>query len=111
LVGDGSGYCRPHRQVARQQQDERRGTAAERGYDSRWRKVRAGFLRSHPLCARCEQDGVTTAATVVDHIVAHRGDRAKFWDHDNWQALCKHCHDRKTATEDGGWGRVKSLAD
>jgi 5-methylcytosine-specific restriction protein A len=25
-----------------------------------------------------------------------------FWDEDNWQALCKPCHDRKTAVE-GRW--------
>ncbi|WP_143035082.1 HNH endonuclease [Marininema mesophilum] len=27
-----------------------------------------------------------------------------FWDKDNWQSLCKRCHDRKTAIEDGRWG-------
>ena len=39
-------------------------------------------------------------ATVVDHIVPHRGDPKLFWDTDNWQALCKQCHDHKTMTED-----------
>ena len=34
--------------------------------------------------------------TVVDHIVPHRGDARLFWDEDNWQPLCKSCHDRKT---------------
>nr|WP_292832122.1 HNH endonuclease signature motif containing protein [Mesorhizobium sp.] len=28
-----------------------------------------------------------------------------FWDRSNWQPLCKPCHDRKTATSDGGFGR------
>jgi 5-methylcytosine-specific restriction endonuclease McrA len=28
-----------------------------------------------------------------------------FWDSNNWQTLCVSCHNRKTATEDGGgWG-------
>jgi 5-methylcytosine-specific restriction protein A len=39
-------------------------------------------------------------ATVVDHIIPHRGDEKLFWDRDNWQALCKSCHDHKTWTED-----------
>lgn len=39
-------------------------------------------------------------ATVVDHIVPHRGDDRLFWDEENWQALCKNCHDSKTMTED-----------
>jgi shikimate kinase len=31
-------------------------------------------------------------ATVVDHIKPHRGDQALFWDKNNWQPLCTHCH-------------------
>jgi 5-methylcytosine-specific restriction endonuclease McrA len=34
-----------------------------------------------------------TAATVVDHIVPHRGNEALFWSIDNWQPLCQPCHD------------------
>ena len=40
--------------------------------------------------------GMLTPATVVDHVIPHRGDQKLFWDEDNWQALCKSCHDRKT---------------
>ena len=36
----------------------------------------------------------------LDHIIPHRGDRRLFWDRNNWQALCKSCHDSKTMTED-----------
>ena len=32
------------------------------------------------------------AASIVDHIVAHRGDQSLFWDKANWQPLCVHCH-------------------
>lgn len=94
------GYCAKHvRQV-----DVQRGSSTERGYDHRWRKAREGYLRSHPLCVKHEARGQLVPATVVDHIVPHRGDRRLFWDYDNWQALCKQCHDVKTATEDGGFG-------
>ncbi|MGN0150610.1 MAG: HNH endonuclease, partial [Clostridia bacterium] len=37
---------------------------------------------------------------VVDHIVPHRGDERLMWDENNWQALCKPCHDNKTGKED-----------
>jgi 5-methylcytosine-specific restriction enzyme A len=67
--------------------------------DPAWRKARLGFLAEHPLCARCG-----APATVVDHIVPHRGDPAIFWDRTRWQALCASCHSRKTAAEDGGFG-------
>jgi 5-methylcytosine-specific restriction protein A len=43
------------------------------------------------------------AATVVDHVVPHRGDQRLFWDPGNWAPSCKPCHDAKTAHE-GRWG-------
>ena len=36
--------------------------------------------------------------------LANKGDYDLFWDEANHQALCKRCHDIKTATEDGGFG-------
>ena len=63
------------------------------------------YLLSHPFCIRCLQQGRYEKATVVDHITPHKGNQQLFWDRNNWQPLCKQCHDRKTATEDGGFGR------
>lgn len=77
--------------------DKQRGTRTQRGYDGRWQKARKTFLEHHPLCAECQRRGVLTPATVVDHIIPHRGDKTLFWDTTNWQPLCKSCHDRKTA--------------
>lgn len=88
------------------QYEARRGTAASRGYDSRWKRARDGFLRKHPLCAECEKLGRITTAREVDHIVAHKGDKALFWDRTNWQSLCKPHHSVKTAREDGGFGNA-----
>jgi 5-methylcytosine-specific restriction protein A len=105
LVRDGSGRCAKHIKQQRQAIDERRGTSAERGYSYAWQQARAGFLRKHPLCASHEKKGEVVAATVVDHIDPHKGDKAKFWERTNWQPLCKPCHDRKTVIEDGGFGR------
>ena len=31
--------------------------------------------------------GMLTPATVVDHVIPHRGDQKLFWDEDNWQAV------------------------
>jgi 5-methylcytosine-specific restriction protein A len=98
-------YCDQHKQQVRRY-DRERGTAAQRGYDSRWRKARLMFLRKHPLCVDCMKQGRVTPATDVDHIVPHRGNRELFWDESNWQALCHACHSRKTAREDGGFGRT-----
>jgi 5-methylcytosine-specific restriction protein A len=88
-----------------QTQDKKRGTAHQRGYDGRWRKAREGFLNKHPLCTHCAASNIIESAVVVDHIVPHKGDKDAFWNRANWQPLCKRCHDIKTATEDGGFGR------
>lgn len=97
LCEPGNVYCKAH------MQDENvnlrgkwRGSAASRGYDARWRRARKAFLQAHPLCAECRKEGRYTAASVVDHIIPHRGDANLFWDERNWQSLCKDCHDRKT---------------
>jgi len=73
------------------------------GYGPRWRRARAAFLAEHPLCAACQALGRVVPATVVDHVVPHRGDQRLFWDQSNWAPACKRCHDAKTARE-GRWG-------
>ena len=88
-------YCDEHKPL-----HPDRPSAAKRGYGSKWQKASKAYLQSHPLCVECVKLGRYTKATVVDHIVPHRGDQKLFWDQSNWQALCKTCHDRKTLTED-----------
>jgi len=85
-----------------------RPNASQRGYDARWQKARLAFLADNPLCARCKEASPPriTEATVVDHIIPHKGDQSLFWSVTNWCSLCTRCHDSKTATEDGGFGRT-----
>jgi 5-methylcytosine-specific restriction protein A len=104
VLVEGGRYCDQHRKQERKQQDSRRGTAAQRGYDGRWQRYRKWFLKRNPLCVKCQENGNINSATVVDHINPHKGDRKLFWDPENHQALCKRCHDRKTVKEDGGFG-------
>lgn len=62
------------------------------GYGYKWQKARERYLLENPLCVYCERNGKTVVATVVDHIVPHRGDMRIFWDKSQWQALCSPCH-------------------
>lgn len=84
--------------------ERQRGSAASRGYDRSWQRASKAYLREHAFCVECQRRGAFEAATVVDHIIPHRGDPTLFWDQSNWQGLCKTHHDRKTATQDGGFG-------
>jgi len=98
LVRDGSSRCDRHKHVEQRSNDKQRSSSTQRGYGSRWQKARATFLSHHPECG-CGAD-----ATVVDHIIPHKGDQGLFWDTSNWQPMCKRCHDSKTAKQDGGYG-------
>ena len=96
LVQPGKQYCEEHLRL----HPEVTRSAGGRGYGSRWQRESRAYLRSHPLCVECMKQGQYTKATVVDHIVPHRGDQKLFWDKNNWQALCKPHHDRETGNED-----------
>jgi 5-methylcytosine-specific restriction enzyme A len=102
------GYCALHRPPVALERP--RLSSAMRGYGARWQRASKAFLQAGPLCLGCRAKGVITAATVVDHMRPHRGDPSLFWNQDNWQPLCKKCHDRKTVVEDGGFGRVRKAA-
>jgi 5-methylcytosine-specific restriction enzyme A len=100
---------RPSNQSQRTEQqrkrdyDSTREQSHKRGYGHKWRQARGAWLREHPLCIECEAGGVITPAFAIDHIKPHKGDMKLFWDRKNWQSLCKHHHDSKTAREDSSF--------
>ena len=103
-----SGYCKEHENNNKTKRnkdiDSKRLNANQRGYTYRWQKERLIFLQKNPLCVHCLEAGRLTPANIVDHIVPHKCDTNLFWDKkNNWQALCKKCHDIKTLTEDSDW--------
>jgi HNH endonuclease. len=91
----------PSRTMARSKD---RAKTADRGYGWAWQKARRRFLMEHPLCVMCLPH--LTAASVVDHIVPHKGDSTLFWDESNWQPLCKLHHDAPKQSFDRT-GRMK----
>ncbi|QND48111.1 HNH endonuclease [Rhizobium lusitanum] len=96
--------CRERRAVAAQKaNDERRGSAASRGYDGKWAKESKAWLAAlgSPLCA-C---GCGREANMVDHIVAPKGDARLFWSRSNWQPYHDICNRRKAIKSEGGFGR------
>lgn len=101
IIDDGA-WCNEHQPI-------RDSRYAKKDYSkwystTTWKSARLAYLAENPFCVHCQQDGLISKADVIDHIQPHKGDRRLFWDFDNWQALCKRCHDSKTATEDGGFG-------
>lgn len=95
IIGGICSRCGPVRAAAELAYDERRGTAAQRGYDGLWQRARRVKLAEQPLCEECLRQGRVRAATLVDHIVPMADGGARL-DPDNWQSLCDECHTVKT---------------
>ncbi len=98
-------YCPDHLAEVRHQQDTRRGTAATRGYDAKWRVVRYKFLKEHPICVDCGE-----SATVAHHIIRRRNGGTD--DEQNLVPLCATCHAKlhaKSGESFGGRGASESL--
>src|ERR1051326_1487634 len=93
----GQARCANHR--SQTDYEQHRGSARERGYTSKWEKASKAFLAKHPICADpfAMHGKRLVIATLVDHIIPHRGDMTLFWDStSNWQVLCRPCHSIKT---------------
>jgi 5-methylcytosine-specific restriction protein A len=79
-------------------EDKARGSSYKRGYNKRWYKARAIYLKEHPICEcnECMATSAFTTANVIHHKIDHKGDANLFWEVSNWQALSKRCHDKIT---------------
>lgn len=94
---DAQNRC-PHCTTSRRRTSGQKRTEWRWVYDdARWAPLRDQVLSEEPLC----RAGCGHPPTVVDHIRPHRGDEHLAFDRANLQAMCKPCHDAKTAHETG----------
>lgn len=101
-------------QEKRREIDERRGSAASRGYTGRWAKASATFLKRNPLCEYCRLRGrPLTPSTCTDHLYPHRWPiyQGVFWRSEWWVASCDTCHKGfKQSIERRGSAALDALA-
>lgn len=105
LVSDGGGYCPAHKRPAPGSfADPNRGTRHERGYGSKWDKIRERIIkRDNGLCQECLRQGRLTQvghkkfSYYCDHIIPKEEGGTD--DDDNLQSLCRSCHTAKTDRE------------
>ncbi len=97
-VATNRGRCAAHSR----QHERERGTAAQRGYDARWRRARDEYLREHPWCVDCQAEGQLVPATEVDHVIPLRFGGAN--EPSNYAARCKRHHSAKTMRQSVGRG-------
>ena len=97
-------YCEAHAGNAKRAHDDRL-SAAKRGYGYQWReRTRKHILVRDPICKNpFNIPDHIALSTRVDHIIPKSQGGTD--DEENLQGLCESCHNRKTAAEDGGFGR------
>ena len=62
-------------------------------YDTaRWKRIRIDQLTLEPYCRMCKEEGKVRLATIVDHVIDHKGDIDLFYNGER-QSLCKTHHD------------------
>lgn len=100
-------FCEEHAKAyekdIQKYKDHNRASSSERGYGSKWRFIRAAFLKQNPVCNTYRNNmRCTSIATEVDHIQSLKtGGTHRF---ENLQPFCKSCHALKTTCEDNRWG-------
>lgn len=72
--------------------EDRRPKARDRGYNTAWDRATVEFRQFNPHCVGCAAIGVRERATLVDHVIPHKGDQRLFWDRTNWQPSCTWHH-------------------
>jgi 5-methylcytosine-specific restriction protein A len=72
-------------------------TTAERGYGNDWRRLSERYRANNPLCERCFDSGMTTAAVHVHHVkpIRERPDLRLVVD--NLMSVCLACHEELEA--------------
>ena len=83
-----NGWCAHHTP------DMHRGSAGDRGYDSRWNRFSAGYKRRHPLCALCEAEGRTTPTAIGHHMSPVSKGGAVLVADEELLPVCAACHPR-----------------
>lgn len=96
LIALGRPRCPECERAKRKRYEASRGNAGQRGYGAAWRKLCKEMLQAAPYC-QCGR-----RADTVDHIVPRR--RGGTDAPGNLETMCRPCHSRKTAKEDGGFG-------
>ena len=91
-----SKYYRPYPGQPKPARRDTRATAAERGYDADWARLRRWYAGQYPIC---QWPGCTQPMQDVDHIIPieHRPDLRL--DATNLQSLCRSHHGVKTARD------------
>ena len=97
----GSVFCDLHVPAGKKKTQSRLDANAAYKHRS-WESIRQSQLSVDPLCQACLNNGVVTAATIVDHVFPWRKIDKSAFVRNIFQSLCPNCHSVKTGLEQKG---------
>ena len=89
----GSQYCEEHKALMDRQYDQyTRDKESRKKYSQGWKQIRTRYVREHPFCERCREEGRLTPVAEVHHIRPISRGGTNQWD--NLMSLCQSCHNK-----------------
>ena len=84
-------YCAEHKKVITKQYNQyARAPTSNKRYGRAWKRIRARYIKAHPLCEECQKQGKLTPVEEVHHIIPlSKGGTNKY---SNLMSLCQSCH-------------------
>ena len=95
-------FCEEHQRKENQRYEKYdRDPAVRRRYGRVWKRIRDSYVKDHPFCEKCFENGVLVEVEEVHHIkpLAEGGTHEK----SNLISLCKSCHARIHAERGDRW--------
>ena len=95
-------YCEKHQRQENTRYDKyERDPAMRRRYGHIWQRIRHQYVKAHPFCEICYENGRLVPVEKVHHKIplAEGGTHAR----DNLISLCKSCHARIHAQRGDRW--------
>lgn len=86
-------YCEQHRKMVEKNYEQySRDPAVHKKYSRAWKRIRDSYVKTHPFCERCFEQGILVPADEVHHKVPIS--QGGTHDRSNLMSLCKSCHNK-----------------
>ena len=86
-------YCEQHRKpVEKNYEQYSRDPMIYKKYGRAWKRIRDSYVKMHPFCERCFEQGILVPVNEVHHKVPIS--QGGTHDRSNRMSLCKSCHNK-----------------
>ena len=86
-------YCEQHRKLVEKNYEQySRDPAVHKKYGRAWKRIRDSYVKTHPFCERCFEQGILVPVDEVHHKVPIS--QGGTHDRSNLMSLCKSCHNK-----------------